>query len=75
MSNINEEATKLWGGRFTESVDKLLEKFNNSLRIDHKMWEADLTGSSAYANALMRVNLITKEEHEKITTGMVVCSN
>jgi len=70
MSNINEEATKLWGGRFTESVDKLLEKFNNSLRIDHKMWEADLTGSSAYANALMRVNLITKEEHEKITTGI-----
>ena len=67
----NEETTKLWGGRFTESVDKLMEKFNNSLRIDKLMWDADLTGSMAYASALMRVNLITKEEHEKITNGMI----
>jgi len=47
-----------------------MEKFNNSLRIDKLMWDADLTGSMAYASALMRVNLITKEEHEKITTGL-----
>ena len=33
---------KLWGGRFTGQTDPLMEKFNESLPFDKRMWAEDL---------------------------------
>lgn len=33
---------KLWGGRFTGKVDPLMERFNESLPFDKRMWREDL---------------------------------
>jgi hypothetical protein len=35
-------AKKLWGGRFTGKTDPLMEKFNESLPFDKRMWEEDI---------------------------------
>jgi argininosuccinate lyase len=46
MSNDDVKNTsKLWGGRFTGKTDPLMEKFNNSLPFDKRLWDADITGS------------------------------
>ncbi len=38
-----EAATKkLWGGRFTGKTDPLMEKFNESLPFDKRMWAEDI---------------------------------
>lgn len=36
------EAKKLWGGRFTGQTDPLMEKFNESLPFDKRMWAEDI---------------------------------
>ncbi len=36
------EQKKLWGGRFTGATDPLMEKFNESLPFDKRMWKEDL---------------------------------
>jgi len=36
------EPKKLWGGRFTGKTDPLMEKFNESLPFDRRMWAEDI---------------------------------
>jgi len=38
---------KLWGGRFTGKTDPLMEKFNESLPVDKRMWAEDIQVSPA----------------------------
>lgn len=44
MQAATEEAStkKLWGGRFTGKTDPLMEKFNESLPFDKRMWAEDI---------------------------------
>lgn len=37
-----EEPKKLWGGRFTGETDPLMEKFNESLPMDRRMYAEDI---------------------------------
>lgn len=39
---ISGEKKKLWGGRFTGATDPLMEKFNESLPFDKRMWREDI---------------------------------
>lgn len=43
---------KLWGGRFTGATDPLMEKFNESLPFDRRMWKEDLQVGLAESAAL-----------------------
>ena len=63
-------ATKLWGGRFTGATDPLMEKFNDSIGFDYRLWQADLQGSKAYAVALARAGIVTNAEMEEMGTGL-----
>lgn len=38
----HSEPKKLWGGRFTGSTDPLMEKFNESLPFDKRLWKEDI---------------------------------
>ncbi|CAG5118915.1 unnamed protein product [Candidula unifasciata] len=64
------EGNKLWGGRFTGSVDPIMEKFNASIHYDKRMWKADIEGSQAYVLALKKAKLISEEEKEDIYEGL-----
>lgn len=61
---------KLWGGRFRSAVDPVMEKFNESLSVDQRMWAADLDGSKAYARALAACGVLTSTEMETIVSGL-----
>lgn len=41
-SNGGDEPKKLWGGRFTGATDPLMERFNESLPFDKRMWKEDI---------------------------------
>ncbi|XP_005100441.1 argininosuccinate lyase [Aplysia californica] len=65
-----EKGNKLWGGRFTGTVDPIMEKFNASIHYDKRMWKADIEGSQAYVLALEKAKLVTAEEREDIYEGL-----
>ena len=63
-------STKLWGGRFSDALDPLMEEFNASIGFDWRLWQADIRGSQAYAQALARAGLLTEDEATRIVSGL-----
>ncbi|GMH41966.1 hypothetical protein BSKO_09885 [Bryopsis sp. KO-2023] len=63
-------AKRLWGGRFTGATDPLMEKFNESLSFDQRMWAEDIRGSQSYAKALEKVGILSGEETKQIIDGL-----
>jgi argininosuccinate lyase len=62
---------KLWGGRFDKEPDKLLWAYNASIDFDRRMFEADISGSVAYAHALVNAGVLTPEEADTIVEGLM----
>ena len=60
----------LWGGRFSGSMDELMAKLNNSIFFDVRLWDADIRGSIAYANAIAQAGIITSEEAVQLVRGL-----
>lgn len=63
-------SSKLWGGRFSDDVDPLMERFNASIHFDKRLWKVDIEGSQAYARALAASGLLTQEEADQIVAGL-----
>ena len=61
---------KLWGGRFTQPTDGLMERFNRSFDFDWRLYAADIQGSMAYAKALTRAGIITDDERDLLLDGL-----
>ena len=61
---------KLWGGRFTGATDPLMQQFQDSIGFDRRLWQADLTGSQAYARSLARAGILTDAEAAQIVDGL-----
>ena len=47
-----------------------MEKFNESLSFDRRMWREDVDGSVGYAAALARAGVITGDERDAIVSGL-----
>ncbi len=60
----------LWGGRFSAANDPLMTRFNASLPFDWRLWDADITGSIAWARAIARAGLLTAAERDQIIAGL-----
>jgi argininosuccinate lyase len=60
----------LWGGRFSGETDDLMRRFHDSFGFDRRLYAADIRGSVAYAAALLRVGLLTADEHAAIVEGL-----
>lgn len=62
--------TKLWGGRFTQETDKLVECYNASIGFDRQLALYDIAGSRAHVRMLARQGILTAEEAETILSGL-----
>ena len=60
----------LWGGRFTGANDPLMVRLNASLPFDWRLWDADITGSVAWAAAICRAGLLTTAERDALIAGL-----
>ena len=62
---------KLWGGRFSESTDELVEKINASIGFDKRLYSQDIKGSIAHVKMLAHESIITEAEADSIVKGLL----
>ena len=59
-----------WSGRFTESMDALVEAFTESVSFDQRLAPHDIAGSIAHATMLGHVGVLSAEERDAIVEGL-----
>ena len=57
---------KMWAGRFSKELNKEVNDFNSSIRVDSRMYKEDITGSMAHAFMLGKCGIIKEEEADLI---------
>ncbi len=62
---------KMWAGRFEKALDKSANDFNSSIHFDKKMYKQDIKGSLEHASMLCSVGILSSEDLEKITSGLL----
>lgn len=61
---------KMWGGRFKQGTDALVEEYTESVSYDRALYAQDIAGSKAHARMLARQGVLTVEEAEIIAEGL-----
>lgn len=71
MSGIEEHREKkLWGGRFSQTTEQVVEAFTASIQFDHRLYRQDIQGSRAHCRMLARSGIIADGEAEAILSGL-----
>jgi len=65
-----DSSNKMWGGRFSNSPAKLMQKINQSITFDKKLYKQDIAGSIAHALMLEKIKIINSDEAKKIIDGL-----
>lgn len=63
-------ANKLWGGRFSKSMDPVFESFSKSIQYDYKLALYDVLGSALHVDILRKAGLLTALEAKKLTVAL-----
>jgi len=61
---------KAWGGTFERPTDRRVEQFTESISVDRRLWRHDIAGSTAHAQMLAKVGLLTEDECRRIVEGL-----
>ena len=59
---MSAEKGKLWGGRFAEGTDALVEAFSASEHYDRRLYAHDLRGSKAHSAMLVKAGVVSAAE-------------
>ncbi len=62
MTDDHSEATPLWSGRFDHAPDAAAFEWGSSFGFDRRLFEDDVTGSRAWAQALGRAGVLSTDE-------------
>lgn len=57
---------KLWGGRFREGTDEIVDRFNASLAFDRRLYSHDIEGSMAQCRMLAKKEIFSQQEAEQV---------
>ncbi|MCP4680989.1 MAG: argininosuccinate lyase [Desulfobacterales bacterium] len=61
---------KVWGGRFREETDQLVNSFNASISFDYRLYAHDIKGSMAHCRMLGKQKIITEDEVTEILQAL-----
>jgi len=61
---------RMWGGRFKGRLDPRIDALNRSLPFDRRLYDEDITGSIAWAQALRRAGVLDGRELGAIVSGL-----
>ncbi|CTQ49884.1 argininosuccinate lyase [Jannaschia donghaensis] len=64
-------SNKMWGGRFAEGPDAIMEAINASIGYDRRMAPQDIEGSRAHAAMLAAQGIITDTDAKAIREGLL----
>jgi argininosuccinate lyase len=67
---MDRSEEKPWKGRFSESTDKLVEEYSESVSYDRRLYRVDIEGSKAHASMLAQVGVLTAQERDDILAGL-----
>ncbi|PIE45029.1 MAG: argininosuccinate lyase [Gammaproteobacteria bacterium] len=67
---MTKKTNQQWGGRFSESMDGFILKFNESVSFDQRMAFEDIEGSVAHATMLGEQGILSKEDVDNIHQGL-----
>ncbi|MEP2827574.1 argininosuccinate lyase [Parvibaculum sp.] len=63
-------SNKMWGGRFGEGPDRIMEEINASIGFDQRFFAQDIEGSKAHAAMLAETGIISRDDAGKIVAGL-----
>src|SRR5450631_2351587 len=63
-------SNKMWGGRFTERPDAIMEEINVSIDVDRHLFAQDIAASKAHAAMLAAQGIITRHDAASIAQGL-----
>src|SRR5258705_9571001 len=63
-------SSKMWGGRFTERPDAIMEEINVSIDVDRHLYAQDIAASKAHAAMLAAQGIITQNDAKNIGRGL-----
>ncbi len=63
-------SNKMWGGRFSEGPDAVLEAINASIDFDKRFYAQDIRGSQAHVAMLAQSGIISKVDAKAISKGL-----
>ena len=63
-------SNKMWGGRFADSPDAVMEEINASIDFDRHLYRQDIAASKAHAEMLAKQGIITADDARKIAHGL-----
>jgi argininosuccinate lyase len=61
---------RMWGGRFEQEPDAVLQAINASIDFDRHLYAQDIAGSKAHAQMLAKQGIIAPKDAKKITEGL-----
>ena len=64
-------ANTMWGGRFADGPDAIMEAINASIGFDQRMAAQDIAGSRAHAAMLAAQGIISNKDAEAIREGLL----
>ena len=59
-------SNKMWGGRFSERPDAIMEEINVSIDVDRHLYAQDIAASKAHAAMLAAQGIITANDAKNI---------
>ncbi len=63
-------SNRMWGGRFSEGPDAIMEEINASIDYDRKLYAQDIAGSLAHAAMLAKAGVLSAADVAAITEGL-----
>ncbi|MDZ7703528.1 MAG: argininosuccinate lyase [Trueperaceae bacterium] len=69
-SESSSARKRMWGGRFQEATDRLVQDFNASIDVDRHLALHDIAGSIAHATMLAEQDIISADDAEAIIGGL-----
>src|SRR5579872_1755746 len=63
-------SNKMWGGRFSERPDAIMEEINVSIDVDRHLFAQDIAASKAHAAMLAAQGIITASDAKNIGKGL-----
>jgi argininosuccinate lyase len=68
-------SNKMWGGRFTERPDAIMEEINVSIDVDRQLYAQDIAASKAHAAMLAAQGIISTNDAKNIKAGLDTISS
>ncbi|NGM44204.1 argininosuccinate lyase [Rhodobacter sp. SGA-6-6] len=70
-SDQTKAANQMWGGRFAEGPDAIMQAINASIGFDKRLYAQDIAGSRAHAAMLAATGILSDSDAQAIGEGLL----